>query len=767
MTHGQPARAKRTLLLASFAAALLGLIWWHAALSIQQMRERALDYWNARQADLAGLLALEASSDFNAGLEAGLTQGRLEELLTQKLRQYRPLGGQAQVFVWSRQGPLFDSRLERAHPDGLAALLKNQESHGAQGLDQLAEAVAQGGRGKANYQWNPASGPELVCWESIRLPAGTWTIFVSTPQAAVLKSERIKSRVRNAHAAATLASLIPLGAAWLRWVQRGRARKGQLAAEGAQDALRLATAQRARLAAVFESLPVPHAVLDREGNVHRANRAFRLLVALPPEHPPTPLAALPGLAEGAPTLLAFLAESPMGAAGHAEVGLCEPAAPAGADGRNGQERRDGRERRYTAMLRPCPPGASALAPQEAVSGPMTVLTLVDITELRQIERLLEESRALLEHRVRVRTEDLSRAARKVEDSRRRLQALLDNMPDIAWLKDVSGRYISVNVSFARSIGMENPADIAGKVDQHLLEPEEALFTREIDLKVVSSRQTQRVEQPYNLPGLGVRWHEVIRTPIFDEAGMVVGIVGIARDMTERRRMLQDLQDSEAELRRLNELLLSSQEEERTRIRQELHDSVGQLLTGIKWAVERAKLSMVRASAPQEAQSALADVVPMVQNTEEELSRILLALRPKALDELGLEAAAQSMCREFAKMHPEARVVTRIALDRQTEAALHPDIRTAAFRILQEALSNAGSHSAAGRVTVQLAVRAGWLRLAVGDNGRGFDPAERSPGLGLHNFQSRARYAGGTCAVHTKLGAGTVVVARLPAIPRPA
>lgn len=753
MTEAQPTRARRTLLLAGIAALLLGLVWWHAAVSIRQMRERALDHWTARQGDLASLLALEAVSDFNAGLEAGLTQARLEELLRQKLRQYHPLEGQGQVFVWTRQGPLFDPRLARAREDGLEAMLQSQTRHGSQGLDMLAGAVAQGSKGSGVYQWSPVTGQELVSWESIRLPAEAWTIFVATPQSAVLKSEKLTQRIHGALTASGLTSLLTLWAAWLIHVLMLRARQGRQAAHGAQEALNLATSQRARLAVLFECLPTAQAVLDQSGIIRKANRSFRQLVGMPPHegHAPVPLAAVPGLHDHAPTLLEVLAGNVVRTAEHLQFPLRGPA---------------GQERIYAGQLRPLPPGGSGFEPVDP-DGPLSTLTLVDVTGLRQMEKLLEESRALLEHRVRVRTEDLARAARKVEDSNRRLQALLDNIPDIAWLKDVSGRYISVNVSFARSLGLENPADIAGKVDQHILEAEEANFTRETDLRVVSSRQSQRVEQPYNLPGLGVRWHEVIRTPIFNDAGMVVGIVGIARDMTERRRMLQELQDSEAELRRLNELLLSSQEEERTRIRQELHDSVGQLLTGIKWAVERAKLAMTRAKAPQEAKSALADVVPMVQNTEEELSRILLALRPKALDELGLEAAALSMCREFAQMHPEMRVVTRIGLPGQAEASLHPDLRTAAFRILQEALSNVGSHSSADKVTVQLGLSAGWLRLSVGDNGRGFDPAERSPGLGLHNFQSRARYAGGTCAVHTRLGVGTVVVACLPATPRPA
>lgn len=754
MTAAGTARTRRlhTLLTFALAAAVLGLIWWHAAASIQQMRQRALNGWAARQADFIELVAAEAESDFTAGLEQGQSQERLTAIFLHKLRQLRPLEGLGRLFVWSRQGPVFDSRFDRLHHKDLGHLLSQQSTHGGQNLGMLLQAVAEGGRGRGSYQWLPSTGPERVNWESIRLPGTVWTLFVATPEHAVLEATQAQGRVRGTVLVSSLASLLTLGAALAVHLLLRRVDHSQRKVLGAQAAMRSLADQRARLAALFESLPVPHAVLDQGGRVLKANRAFRQTVPMP-HHAGPPgrhLVELPGFEAEAAAILAAMASGLAGPASPLEISLASAL---------------GQQRRYAVLLRPCPGPRPGQDQGNALADlPLASMTLTDITEQRQLEALLEESRALLEHRVMERTEDLSRAARKVEDSRRRLQALLDNMPDIAWLKDVSGRYISVNVPFARSIGLTSPSEIAGRLDQALLSPEEALFTREVDLTVIGTRQRHRVEQPYNVPGLGSRWHEVIRTPIFDETGLVIGVVGIARDMTERRQMLEELKDSEAELRRLNELLLSTQEEERTRIRQELHDSVGQLLTGIKWAVERAKLALGKGKAAQKAQTALADVVPLVQSTEEELSRILLALRPKALDELGLEAAVQSMCREFALGNPGVRMVTRIGLD---ESLLEPEVRTAAFRILQEALNNAGRHSRATKVVVRLGIREGLLGLTVGDNGQGFDATAPSPGLGLHNFQSRVRYAGGTCVVLTRPGCGTILRAKLPTTARPA
>jgi hypothetical protein len=338
----------------------------------------------------------------------------------------------------------------------------------------------------------------------------------------------------------------------------------------------------------------------------------------------------------------------------------------------------------------------------------------------------------------------------LEKARRRTQALLDNMADIAWLKDAAGRYISVNAPFAASLGLREPQDVAGLMDSSVLPAEGAWLARTIDQQVIHSRKPNKVDQPIAIPGEGLRWHEVIRTPILDEAGLVVGIVGIARDMTEHRKMMDELKTSEAELRRLNRLLLSSQEEERSRIGRDLHDSVGQLLTGIKWLVESAKLALGKGKAAESARLALDKVVPMVQRTEEELASVLLALRPKVLDELGLVAALHSMCREFQQGHPGMRLVQRVAPE---DVPLPPELRTAIFRLVQEALNNVSRHSGATKVVLILRREGETLTLRVGDNGRGFNAFAEHPGLGLHNFQNRSSYAGGTYTVHTRPGTG--------------
>lgn len=733
------------------AAALLAGVWWHALADIEHMREAALSSWEARQSSIAGHIAQVASLDMANAPEDGQS---LTESLSRTLRKIQgltPSSPQSQLFIWTRQGLLHDRRITEPPALDLEQTVARQTRLGGRNLHLLEKAVQDATDGRGRYSWSGTSPMELVSWVSVRLPGDTWTIFLSTPEHFVLKSSGINALTRRNLVASLVACLAILAGLGLLLRELRRRSQADLAARHVQAALDEAQSMAGQLAVALEEMPLAQAVLDAKGHILRANRHFRTATDAVWRTPPAghALAELPGWNEHEAALHQAQAEAQQ--QGHASVELSLPGA--------GSQQRS-YELNFSALRQA---QASPERPRQLPLGPALLLSMQDVTEARQLSALLLESRSLLEHRVLERTEELARANRRTEESRRRLQALLDNMPDIAWLKDAGGRYISVNIPFAHSLGLESPTQIAGRHDHTLLSAEEIRFTRDIDQVIIASRTSHRVEQPYEIPGLGTRWHEVIRTPIFDDAGLVVGIVGIARDMTERRQMLEELRRSEAELRRLNRLLLSSQEEERTRIGQELHDSIGQMLTGIKWLLERAKLSLGRGKGTLAARTALADVVPMVQRTEEELARVLLALRPKVLDDLGLVAAVQSMCREFEQGNPKMRLVLRITAQ---EALIAPEVRTTVFRLLQEALNNVARHSAATRMVVWLGTRNGRLVLHVGDNGRGFDARVENPGLGLHNFANRASYAGGACALRTRPGVGTALRFEFPLTAEP-
>ena len=232
----------------------------------------------------------------------------------------------------------------------------------------------------------------------------------------------------------------------------------------------------------------------------------------------------------------------------------------------------------------------------------------------------------------------------------------------------------------------------------------------------------------------------------------IATLGNVQDVTDHKRM-------ETELHQLSARLLRIQEEERRRVARDLHDSVGQTLTGIKFLVEAA----VDTPWPKERRSGmerLRSLVPMIQDAVEEVRRISTELRPSTLDDLGLLPTIAWYVREFEKAHP------RLAVEQQldaTESDVPGALRTPIFRILQEATNNVAKHSGASRLVIGLEAGAGSLRLRVQDDGVGFDPGAPSReagkgGSGLSSMRERTELSRGSFSLRSAPGAGTTLTA---------
>jgi len=208
----------------------------------------------------------------------------------------------------------------------------------------------------------------------------------------------------------------------------------------------------------------------------------------------------------------------------------------------------------------------------------------------------------------------------------------------------------------------------------------------------------------------------------------------------------------ADLQHARERLVTTREEERRRLRRDLHDGLGPKLAG-----QALILEAVRDSLEPDSQSRpLVDhLITDSQSVVSEIRELVQGLRPPALDEFGLVGAVRSLA---AQCEPGKLRVTVTAPDPMPP--LPAAVEVSAYRIAQEALTNVVKHAQAKDCQVRLAFGDSTLRLEVQDNGLGL-PAPRRPGVGLSSMRERAEEIGGSCVVEAGIDGGTSVTAQLP------
>lgn len=347
-----------------------------------------------------------------------------------------------------------------------------------------------------------------------------------------------------------------------------------------------------------------------------------------------------------------------------------------------------------------------------------------------------------------------------DDRAYRLQrALLDNIPDMAWLKDRESRYLGVSGAYLETLGVSE-AEVIGKRPDEIWPLEIAEVYLRTDRAVLRSGKRRRYEESRRDPAGALRWFDTIKSPIRDEAGRIVGTVGISRDITGRKAVEAELRESRAQLRKLSGIEQKAREEERARIARELHDELGQTLTAIKM-----ELGWLRQRTPPEPAQTVARVsrlIGVVDQAIVDLRRIATELRPLMLDELGLLAAIEWLAQSVTE---RTGLPVSVAFDRAA-GAYEPEIGTAAFRIVQEALTNAVRHGGATHASVAVRHKGGDLLIVIGDDGKGIDPTSSPRGrLGLAGMRERARLAGGSVEIEGRPKRGTTVSLRLPLVRR--
>jgi signal transduction histidine kinase len=224
----------------------------------------------------------------------------------------------------------------------------------------------------------------------------------------------------------------------------------------------------------------------------------------------------------------------------------------------------------------------------------------------------------------------------------------------------------------------------------------------------------------------------------------------------------DLARANETLRNLSSRLLSAQEEERKRIAGEIHDSLGSCLSGIKFKVEKTLKGIEET--PDATTESLNAVIPVIQEGIEECRRMQQDLRPSLLDDLGLLATLSWFCRRYQTIYTGIEV----ELEQTVEEADIPNaLKIVIFRVTQEGMNNIAKHSKADLVNLRLSKMNGRIELVLEDNGQGFDlkkvlgSESTKKGLGLTSMRERTELSGGSFAIESSAGKGTIICVSWP------
>jgi len=230
------------------------------------------------------------------------------------------------------------------------------------------------------------------------------------------------------------------------------------------------------------------------------------------------------------------------------------------------------------------------------------------------------------------------------------------------------------------------------------------------------------------------------------------ILGLETETAER---YQEISGARAELKALSARLVAAQENERRTISRELHDEVGQALTGV--LVEMANLStLIRGQDPDQVEAKADEIKKLIENSISVVRNMALLLRPSMLDDLGLVPALQWQAREVSK---RSGIWVKVAAE-QVPEDLPEEHKTCVYRIVQEGLHNIVQHAQARHVSVTVRQEPGRLLLAIQDDGKGFQP-QQERGMGLVGIEERVSYLGGKFEVDSAPGRGAILNIMLP------
>ncbi len=347
-----------------------------------------------------------------------------------------------------------------------------------------------------------------------------------------------------------------------------------------------------------------------------------------------------------------------------------------------------------------------------------------------------------------RSRDAARAELKLSEST--IRSLLESTPQSVIGVSADEKIVLANGTTEKMFGYR-PDELIGHPLQILIPENARQRHSEYHRVYFANMQTRPMGTGLDLEGRrkdGATFPVEIGLSVIATSGGKLGVAFVS-DITQRKHMEQAARARAEEVQALAASLLTAQEEERRRVSRELHDQICQQLASL--AIDIGGL-VADFPPPEGAQSRVADLRARITKVSEETRHIAYELHPSVLDDLGLVASLQSMCKEFSER-------TKIPVE-FTSVAMPPnvprEIASCLYRVTQESLENIAKHSGAKRVSVALTLRKANVVLTVADDGAGFDleAIKGRGGLGFIGMEERARLINGKLSIAARPGHGT-------------
>lgn len=364
------------------------------------------------------------------------------------------------------------------------------------------------------------------------------------------------------------------------------------------------------------------------------------------------------------------------------------------------------------------------------------------------------------------------ALRESEDRNRRI---VETAQEGIWLVDDQFHTLYVNRRMAEILGYSE-AEMSGR------SPEEFMFdedkaTHRLRMKRRREGKRENYDTRYRCKNGHEVWLLGNGQPIMED-GVFTGAFAMFTDITERKqataereRLLKQVSAGRAKLQVLSRRLVEAQETERRSLARELHDEIGQSLTGLKLMLEmNSRAQSVLQTDPFALDASVAPLfdlqppkletaIELVNDLMNQVRELSLTLRPTMLDDFGLLSA---LLWHFERYEVQTRVKVFFK-HTNLENRFSPAVETAAYRIVQEALTNVARHARISEVNVQLSADEDILSLEIRDAGAGFDTKNDTvlKSSGLTGMRERALLLQGQLEICSEPGAGTIVAGELP------